>query len=348
MSAAERIPVEVAPIARGPISSTLVFNSTLETESAVDIYPQTGGQVHTLLVEEGDLVSADQPLLQIDDRELRVDVQQTESNVEHLKRALARLAGLHERELVRRQEYDDAKYQLEQAQLQLERSRLRLSYTTVRAPFAGVVTARDVQVGARVGTGTKLFSMVKRDDLVARVFVPGRYLSVISEGQAAVVTSEFLPGRTFEGWVKRISPVIDPKSGTFKVTVGVRSSTPSDLPPGLFVSARIVTDTHEQALLIPKRALVYEGGERFVFTITNDRAVKRKLSGGFEDPDHVEATSGFEVGASVIVLGQNGLKDGSPVRVVPATPTAPPEPSTATASQPATAGDGTASRSEKG
>jgi membrane fusion protein, multidrug efflux system len=171
---------------------------------------------------------------------------------------------------------------------------------------------------------------------VARVFVPGRYLSLVKENQLAVVTSEFIPDRSFQGWVKRISPVIDPKSGTFKVTVGVRGDKPSELPPGLFVGVRVITDTHASALLIPKRALVYEGGERFVFTIVDGRASKRKLVAGYEDPTHIEAVSGFEAGMPVIVLGHGGLKDGAAVRPVnalvpvqqhaaekPATPDAP-------------------------
>jgi membrane fusion protein (multidrug efflux system) len=137
-----------------------------------------------------------------------------------------------------------------------------------------------------------------------------------------VVTSEFLPNKTFTGWVKRISPVIDPKSGTFKVTVGVRGDKPSDLPPGLFVGVRVITDTRTNAVLIPKRAVIYEGGERYVYAVVNDRAVKKKLTVGFEDPNNVEALAGFDVGTPVIVLGQSGLKDGSLVRSVNAGPAA--------------------------
>jgi membrane fusion protein (multidrug efflux system) len=179
-----------------------------------------------------------------------------------------------------------------------------------------VISARETQVGARVGTGTKVFSMVKLDEIVARVFVPGRYLSVVAENQPAVVTSEFLPDRSFKGWVKRISPVIDPKSGTFKVTVGVKSDKPSELPPGLFVGVRVITATRDSAILIPKRAVIYEGGERYVFIVDKNRAVKKKLAVGYEDPVNVEAVSGIEIGGSVIVLGQSGLKDGAMVRAV--------------------------------
>lgn len=314
--AAEKVPVETAAVYRGPISAFLSFNTTLETEASVDIYPQTTGQVETLLAEEGRIVKAGEPLLKIEDTELRIDAEETRVNFEQLERNFARSDDLFQRKLVNKQDHETQKFQLDQARLRFERASLRHSYATVRAPFDGVVVSRETQVGARVAAGTKVFSMVKLDDIVARVFVPGRYLPVVAENQAAVVTSEFLPDKVFKGWVKRISPVIDPKSGTFKVTVGVRGDKPSDLPPGLFVSVRVITDTRPNAILIPKRAVVYEGGERYVFTIVNDRAMKKKLTAGFEDPQNVEASSGFEVGTQVIVLGQAGLKDGSLVRSV--------------------------------
>jgi membrane fusion protein (multidrug efflux system) len=316
LAAAEAVPVETAVVTRGPIAAFLSFNSTLETEAVVDIFPQTTGQVEALLVEEGAVVKEGDPLLRIEDRELRVDVEESSTNLEHLQQGFKRIEDLANRNLVNKQDYDDNKFNLEQAKLRLDRAALKLSYATVRAPFAGVISARDAQVGARVSPSTKVFSLVKLDEIVARVFVPGRYLTTVAEKQPAIVTSEFLPDRSFNGWVKRISPVIDPKSGTFKVTVGVRAQKPGDLPPGLFVGVRIVTDTRPDAVLIPKRAVVYEGGERFVFTVANDKAVKRKLVAGYEDPDHVEAVSGLDVGTTVIVLGQNGLKDGASVRAV--------------------------------
>lgn len=326
-AAAEQVPVETSLVTRGPISAFLSFNSTLETEASVDIYPQTGGQVEELLVEEGKIVKDGDALLKIEDSELRVDVEDATTNFNHLTHAFERTEDLFRRHLINKQDYEDQKFQLDQARLRLDRAKIRLAYTTVRAPFAGVISSRDTQIGARVGTGSKVFSMVKLDEIVARVFVPGRYLSVVAEKQSAIVTSEFLPDRNFKGWVKRISPVIDPKSGTFKVTVGVTGDKPSELPPGLFVGVRVITDTHPAAVLIPKRAVVYEGGERYVYTIVKDRAVKRKLVAGYEDPQNIEAASGFEVGTPVIVLGQNGLKDGALVRSVnPSAPAARAEP----------------------
>ncbi len=316
LSAIEKVPVETAPVVRGPISAFLSFNTTLETEAMVDLYPQTTGQVEALHVEEGKIVKAGDPLLKIEDTELRIDAEESRGNYEQLKRNFARTEDLYARKLINRQDYETQTYQLEQARLRHERASLRHSYTTVRAPFDGVISTRETQVGARVATGTKLFSMVKLDEIVARVFVPGRYLPVVALDQPAVITSEFLPDRSFKGWVKRISPVIDPKSGTFKVTVGVRGEKPAELPPGLFVSVRIITDTRPQAVLVPKRAVVYEGGERYVFTVANDLATKRKLQAGYEDPQNIEVLNAIEPGAEVIVVGHAGLKDGASVRSV--------------------------------
>ncbi len=313
---AEMVPVETALITRGPISAFLSFNTTLETEAMVDIYPQTTGQVEALLVEEAKIVKAGDPLLKIEDTELRIDADESRANYEQLKRNFSRSEELFTSNLINRQDHENQNYQLEQARLRFERATLRHSYTTVRAPFDGVIASREAQVGARVSTGTKLFSMVKLDEIVGRVFVPGRYLPIVALDQPAVVTSEFLADRVFKGWVKRISPVIDPKSGTFKVTVGVRGDKPAELPPGLFVSVRIITDTRPDAVLVPKRAIVYEGGERYFFTVANDIATKRKLQAGYEDPQNIEATAGVDPGAQVIVVGHAGLKDGAAVRPV--------------------------------
>ncbi len=338
MAQVEAIPVEISTITRGPISAFLSFSSTLESEAAVDIFPQTGGQVEALMVEEGQIVKAGDPLLQTDDREVRVDLQDSEINLRFIETSYGRNEEMFNRGLINQQEFDNQRFQLEQARLRYERAKIRMEYTTVRAPFDGVIASRDVQLGARVGTGTKLFTLVSLDDIVARVHVPGRYLAVINEGQAAVVGSEYMPGVRFESWVKRISPVIDPQSGTFRVTVGVRDQS-TTLRPGLFVNVQIVTETRSSAVLIPKRALVYDGGQRYVFAVIDGQAVRRRLDAGFEDLQNIEALSGFEAGTQVVVLGQNGLRDGAPVRVVVAPAVAPQAAATAAAAPSAAKSD---------
>ena len=309
------VPVEVEYAAIGPVAAFLSYNTTLEVETSVIVYPEVGGLVETILVEEGDRVKAGQALIELEHDELEVDLRESEADVRQLETSFARSSELFKRGLVNRNDFDTSTFELNRAKLQLERARLRVKQATVRAPVDGVITERFVQPGARIGASAQLFGLMSLDDMIARVHVPGRYLTAVQEGQEAYLTSEFLSERTFPGWIKRIRPIVDPASGTFKVTVGVHPGTETP-PPGLFVNVRIVTDRRDAAMLVPKRAVLYEGGERFIFVVRDGKASKLRLKAGFEEGNFVEAMEDVAAGDAIVVLGQNALKDAAPVRIV--------------------------------
>ncbi|MBT4499205.1 MAG: efflux RND transporter periplasmic adaptor subunit [Gemmatimonadetes bacterium] len=311
----DAIPVETMLARQGVISSYLLFNSTVETEAAVEIYPQISGLVERIVAEEGDRVEEGDTLLFIDDDQLRLAAEEAEVNFVHLEKGFERTEEMSRRKLISKQEFENKRYEMDQARLRRERAKLELEHSIIRVPFSGVITERHVQVGARVGPSSNLFSLIKLDDMITRVFVPGQYLMAISADQEAMITSDFLQGKRFEGWVKRISPVVDPKSGTFKVTVGVRDRW-EFMRPGIFVNVQIITDTHEEAVLIPKQAIVYDGGDRFVFAVRDSMASRVKLDGGFEDGESIEALASIEPGTPIIIVGQNGLKDQAKVKIV--------------------------------
>ena len=310
----DSVPVEIARAQRGDISSYLMFSSTIATEAAVEIHPETSGRVEAVLVEEGDHVEAGQILVKLNDEQVLIEERESEVELNHLEGGYKRTEEMFRRRLISTQAYEDKLYQLEQARLRREKAQLALEHTHIRAPFSGVLTTRSVQVGARVGPGGKLFDLVKREDLIARVHVPGQYLREVQVRQAAQIESDFLRDMVFEGYVKRISPVVDPQSGTFKVTLGIHDQW-EHLRPGIFVTARIVTDTHAGAILVPKEAIVYDGSDRFVFVVRDSTAHRVKLDAGFENSRFVEARSEIADTTQVIVVGQNGLKDQARIRV---------------------------------
>ena len=316
----DAVPVETAPAVVDSISSFLLFSSTIETEAAVEIHPQVSGLVKALAAEEGDHVVQGDVLVRLDDDQARLESEESEVNYRHLESRYNRTQEMYRRKLISTQDYEDQLLQLEQARLRRDKASLALAHTVIRAPFSGVITARQVQLGGRVAPGAKLFDLVKLEDMISRVFVPGRYLSAVKIRQRAVVESEFLEGMSFEGHVKRISPVVDPKSGTFKVTIGLRDRW-KHLRPGIFVNVRIITDTHLDAVLVPKQAVVYDGGDQYVFVVEDSTATKIRLDAGFENSQYVEALSLIEPDTPIIVVGQNGLKDQARVKVVNATGT---------------------------
>lgn len=309
------VPVETASAQRGDISSYLMFSSTIATEESVEIHPEIGGRVEAVLAQEGDHVKAEQILVQLDDEQALIEDKESEVELNHLEGSYKRTEEMFRRRLISTQEYEDKFYQLEQARLRRQKAHLALEHTHIRAPFAGVLTTRSVQVGGRVAPGGKLFDLVKLDDLIARVHVPGQYLRNVRVKQVAQIESDFLQDMSFDGYVKRISPVVDPQSGTFKVTLGVHDRW-EHLRPGIFVTARIVTDTHASTVLVPKEAIVYDGADRFVFVVRDSTANRVKLDAGYENSRFVEARSQIDDTTQVIVVGQNGLKDQARIRIV--------------------------------
>ena len=311
----QAVPVETEPAIVGDISSYLLFSSTIETEAAVEVYPEVSGLVRRVAVEEGDHVAADETLVALDDDQARLEDLESQVNLRHLEAGFERMDEMYSRQLVSSQTYEDKQFELEQAKLRRARAKLALEHTVVRAPFSGVITSRNVQLGSRVAQSTKLFDLVKLDDLIAQVFVPGKHLSEVETGQSVEVESHYQEGVVFDGQVKRISPVVDPRSGTFKVTVGLGDNW-RDLRPGIFVNVRIITDTHRDAVLLPKQAIVYDGGERYVFVVADSVANRVQVDAGFENAHHVEARALVQAGESIIVVGQSGLRDSTTVRVM--------------------------------
>jgi len=196
-----------------------------------------------------------------------------------------------------------------------------LGYTTVRAPIAGTVTQRMVNLGDNVTVGQPLFEIVDFESIVALVYIPEKNLSQLAVGQDARILAKAARSGAYSGKIKRIAPVIDARSGTVKVTVAVGAQ--PGLRPGLYVDVTLVTAIKSDALRLPKRALVYDKDQIFAYRLVADRKVQRlPVIPGLSDRDYVEPLTGFAPGDSLVVAGQASLKDGSRVRVVNTEPEA--------------------------
>ncbi len=309
------VPVEVTTVTRGDIANFLLFSSTLETEQTVQVFARVSGLVEAIYVDEGDRVKKGDKLLQIEKNEFELAEQKAQVEYQKQKNNFERLKALEEQELLSVEEYENARLALKQAEIAWKQAALNLEYTTVTAPITGVVGDRNVNVGERVQTSTVLFSLANLDKKIVRVYVPQDEFTKCYKRQPAVITTDVLPGKKFSGYVKRISPVIDPESGTFKVTIAV-TDPQNRLRPGMFVNAELIVDTHTDTPLIPKSALIYENERTYFFIVTSDSAMKVELKKGFEDAEKVEVMNELPDSAKVVVLGQNGLKDGTRVKII--------------------------------
>lgn len=320
-TASEAVPVEVVTLTRGPMEEVLRFSTNLEAEEAVSVHAQAARQVVELRVEEGDRVEKGEVLLRLQDDEQRNELAKVKGQLARARREYQRQENLWRDQLISEQAYNDATYELEQLELALEETRRQLSYTVVRAPIAGTITRRLVSLGDQVTVNQHLFDMVDFDSLVARVYVPEKELAKLRPGLPARITASSLGREPYEGRVVRIAPVVDPGSGTVKVTVGIPDW--RGLRPGLYVDVALVTAVHDQAVRVPKRALLYDQDQVFLYRVVDGdgeggSVVERlPLRPRLEDAEHVEPSAEtLTPGDRVVVAGQAGLKEGTRVRVL--------------------------------
>ena len=310
----EAIPVEVATLTRGPIEAVLRSSSHLEAEQEVKVFARTSNRVAELLVEEGDSVEKDQVLLRLVDDTQRSQFERAQNNLDKARKEFARQQVLFGQKLISETMFTEIQHELKQLELAMEDARRELEYTEVRAPIAGTLTARLVNLGNLVNVNQHLFDLVDFDSIVARVYLPEKELSSLAVGQPVRVTSTALPGVEFNGHVKRIAPVVESRTGTVKITVGFAEV--GQLRPGMYVEVAIVTATKRDALLISKRSLVYDADQIFAYRLGTNRTVERVLvQPRLMDRDNLEPLDGFVEGDQLVVAGQTGLKDGAQVRL---------------------------------
>ncbi len=309
------VPVEVTRLSIGDISSSLLYSSTLETEETVDVYSRIGGLVMEVYAEESQQIQKGQKLLQIEKEEYELAEEKARLEYKTKLADFKRLKALQEEDLLSQEEFDNAELALKQTEIAWKQAALNLKYTTITAPITGVIGDRFVRLGDRIQPSTKLYTITNLDEKIVRIYVPQGEFTKCYLKQRAVITSDVIEGERLDGYVKRISPVIDPQSGTFKVTVAVNDPQ-NRLRPGMFVNTELIVDTHENTRLIPKSALLYENERTYFFIVSEDSARKIEMQKGFEDAEKVEVLNDLPAGTQVVVLGQNGLKNGSKVRII--------------------------------
>jgi membrane fusion protein (multidrug efflux system) len=219
---------------------------------------------------------------------------------------------------------------VERARITLERARVTLTHTRISAPFPGVVAQRNLKVGDWTGPGTSAFVLTDVALLRCVFSRPQEELELFarvgaesSEGRLVLsATADAYPGRTFAGWIERVSPTIEAQSGQFRVTGRlecVQDNGRVRLLPGMLVRLRIVTDRHPNALVVPKRALEREGERRYVWLVRERLARRVEVHEGYAEGEWIEVlpAPGNELaaGESVIVVGASELAEGDEVRV---------------------------------
>lgn len=311
----EAAPVRVVPVERGPIFESIAASATVDSDRRADILVEVSGTVASIAVQEGDAVAPGQELARLKNPQLEGELRQAETSLRRSEEDYEAVRGLFEKGFVSRSEYDQAALAFDTARLRAEQARETASSRELASPIRGTVSLRDLRYGEAVSVGRLAFQIVDLDALKVEVNLPEKALARVHVGQEVQVRSEILGGVASAGRVARLSPVVDPASGTVKVTVAL-SGAQQALRPGMFVNLDIVVDRREDALIVPKRALVYEGGDAFVFVVADGEAKQRPVTPGFGEEERMQLQDGVQEGEQVVIVGQALLRDGARVRIL--------------------------------
>ncbi len=322
------VPVEVQALRRAPIVAVYSGTAPVEAHEEAEVVAKVGGEVRQLYVEEGDSVRTGQVLARLDGDRLRLEVAQTEANLRKLERDYKRQLELSEKGLVARGTAENAKFDLDALRAAYDSARLELSYTEIRAPIDGVISARHIKVGNTIAPNAPTFHVTNLDPLVAYVHIPEREFRKLAPQQTADVVVDALGSERFTGVISRISPTVDPKTGTFRARVEVKDPT-RRLKPGMFARVNIVYERREDALQLPRSAIVDTDGTLSVFVVNGAQAEQRTIATGLASEGWVEVVKGLAGDERVVVVGQAGLKTGTPVKVVDAAAAGSPPPAQA-------------------
>ncbi len=309
------IPVEASEVARGDISAYYSNTATLEAEQEAMIVAKVRGIVNKVLVEEGDRVKEDQVIAKIEDDQYRIEANRAKSTMDRLYNDFQRSKELYDRNAISAEEYESKRFEYEAQKAAYELAKLNLEHTSIKSPISGVISQRLIKKGNMIGTDQEVYKVTDFDPLQAILYVPEHEMAKINKNQPAEIRVDALPGQTFKAHVERISPIVDPETGTFKVTVIIDEKN-ERLKPGMFGRVKVVYDTRVATKMIPKAAVISEDQKQSVFVVRDSLAYKKEIRTGYVNGSNIEVLEGLEDGEIVVTTGQGSLKDSAKVNVV--------------------------------
>lgn len=306
------LPVEMIQPVSGSIAARYLATTTLEADNEAQVSARAGGEIRQIHVEEGQHVKAGDLLITLDGERLRLDSLKSAANLAKLQQEYRRQVELHEKGLVAATNYEDLKFRLEAQQAAHDLAKLQYSYTRITAPISGIVVNRLVKNGQSVNPGDAVMWITDPDSLLARIKVPQSELGKFAIGQPASLQFDALPGLEQDARVSRISPTVDPSTGTFRMQISIDAAQ-GKIAAGMFSRVLIAYDQHDNALLLPEQAIVLEDTNTVVYVVTDGEAKRRVVQTGITDGGMTEILAGLENDETVIISGGRGLRDGTPV-----------------------------------
>jgi multidrug efflux system membrane fusion protein len=318
------IPVTAVVAESGALPRALSGIGTLQAVHQITVAPEIGGRVVKLFFVPGQTVGAGEPLVQINDEPERGDL----ANYQALERVasanLERDKTLSARDFQSRQVVDQQQSLLDQAKAGIAKAEAQIAQKLIRAPFAGQLGVRQIDVGSYVNPGGPIVTLTDLSTLWVNVTLPEQATPDIHIGQPAHIRADSYPDRVFDAAVTAIEPQISAQTRT--ILVQATLDNPGHLLlPGMFADAEIVLPEAARAVLVPETAVDYSLYGDSAFVIREDgkdehgrpilKVTRVPVQVGDRAQGKIAILSGLSAGDRVVASGQLRLSNGATVAI---------------------------------
>ena len=303
---------------------TLTAIGSVVAVQGVMVSAEASGTVKTIAFESGATVRAGEPLVELDTAIEQAQLRSAAASADLARANLERARAMRGKNMVSAADSDAAEAQAKQTIAQMDNIRAVLAKKTIRAPFAGRLGIRQINLGQFLDNGAAIVTLQSLDPVYVDFSLPQRYLSQLGAGMAVRVAADAFPQQTFAGKITAISPEVD--SVTRNVRLQATLANPEGrLQPGMYVEVAAVLPDTEPVLMIPATAVLYAPYGDSVFVIEEKKdektgAVGKALNQKFvrlgpARGDFVVVASGLEAGQTVVSTGVFKLRNGMSVVV---------------------------------
>ena len=321
-SAGGSVSVEASKVARLALPQGITAVGSLRSDESVTLRPEVAGRISAIQFREGQRVTKGTPLVRLDTAVAEAEAQQARANLTLAQQKHTRALDLEKKGFISGQAKDEAENNLRVAEASLALAEAKLAKLTILAPFTGIIGLRSVSVGDYVKEGADMVNLEAVDPLKVDFRVPEIYLTQLGVGQSLQLTLDAIPGKTYEGKVFAINPLLDAAGRSVVIRAQVKNQD-AVLRPGMFTRVRLFTRDLQETLVVPEQAIVPQGEEWFVYRVVDGKAQRTKVDIGQRRDGKVEILKGLQDGDMVVTAGQLKLREGVPVQIATAQPAAP-------------------------
>lgn len=312
------VPVTLESVAPRPMGDVVTALGTAEAREGVVITAEQSGLVEQIHFRDGDSVSKGALLITLHDDEQQAKLREAEARLADQRSQFERLRNLATSQAVSQSTLDEREAALKVAEAQLAVARAELDKRYIRAPFTGVLGARQLSPGALVTPGTQITTLDDISAMKVEFTVPETLAGFVRRGMTLNASSAALGNKLFVGKLSHVDTRVNPSTRTLSLRAEI-DNPQRDLKPGMLMDLQISRDAGE-ALAVPEGALISVANQQFVYRVGADNIAKQvPVKTGRRRIGHVEVLDGVQAGDQVIVEGIHKVRDGQKVAPVAAT-----------------------------